>query len=130
MVWHFGDCNTTGGDGSGVALYCDNNIGTAFTCSSNAACTAANGAQQLFPTTLANPSRMYAAKTALNDVLNSASGAIDFGLQRYIVSGAADGLACPDPTYCCSPQGGASARGRCIPQALDNYPAVPGSISK
>ena len=79
MVWHFGDCSTTGGDGGSPALFCDNNIGTAFTCAANTSCTAANGAQQLFPTTIANPSRLYAAKAALN----SLTANLRMDLQQY-----------------------------------------------
>jgi hypothetical protein len=129
MVWHFGDCNTTGGDGSGVAAFCDNTIGTGFTCGANVACTTANGAQPLFPTTLAEPSRMYAAKAALNDVLNSASGSIDFGLQKYTNYSLNDGAInfCPNATYCCTPA--LAASGRCVPQVLNNYPDVPGSVN-
>src|SRR5262245_61285371 len=104
MIWHFGDCDTTGGDGGNAALFCDNRIGGSYACSKQ--CTAANGAAQLFPTTITNPSRLYAAKAALNDVINSASGAIDFGLERYALGSIADyGVAtCPDPESCCIPQ--------------------------
>jgi len=148
MVWHFGDCNTTGGDGApGAALFCDNGMGqmlngqpvtsggVTYACSPQVACTLANGAASLFPipsgTTLSNPSRMYAAKAALNDVINAASGAIDFGLEKYANYSLNDGSTnfCPNATYCCTPPTDGTTRGRCIPQILDNYPDVANSVN-
>src|SRR5262245_57595087 len=81
MVWHFGDCQSTGGDSGSPAYFCDNNIGTGFACTQNLTCAGAATALPLFPTTPANPSRLFAAKRALQNVINSASGSLDFGLE-------------------------------------------------
>jgi formylglycine-generating enzyme required for sulfatase activity len=134
MIWHFGDCSTTGGDGGNPALFCDNKIGTVggqtFDCN-QPTCDVAHGAQPLFPTTLTNPSRLYAAKAALNDVINSASGSLDFGLERYTVASLVDSnpSQCPNGTSCCNPATGTATAGRCIGQVLNDYPVVPGNVS-
>jgi hypothetical protein len=108
MVWHFGDCATTGGDSGSPSLLCDNNIGTSFACSLGNACTIANGALPLFASTPSNPSRLFAAKQALANVINSSSGSIDYGLERYALASLVDGYnpnPCPNGTYCCTPPG-------------------------
>ena len=122
MVWHFGDCNTANGDGDGTALICDNSLATAFTCAQNTSCTLGHGALADFPVNLANPSRLYSAKAALNDVLDSAGGDLDFGLERYTLAGG-----CPDATNCCSTQTNGATRGRCVRDT--DYPNVPTSAS-
>src|SRR6185369_11764243 len=84
MIWHFGDNNSTGGDSSpGLAQFCDNSLGggSTFACNANKACTAANGARPFWPVAdAANPSRMLAAKLALQNVVNANAGILDFGL--------------------------------------------------
>jgi Sulfatase-modifying factor enzyme 1/Stigma-specific protein, Stig1/Putative metal-binding motif len=131
MVWHFGDCATSGGDGGNAALFCDNHIGNGFDCSKQ--CTTGSGLNGVFSTTNDNPSRLFAAKAALTDAILAASGSIDFGLERYAVGTAADfgGLAlCSDPNYCCTPPNGPQpSPSRCVPQALDDYPNLAGSIN-
>jgi hypothetical protein len=134
MVWHFGDCATSGGDGDNTALFCDNSLGSgdSFTCAQSCTVGPNGGLTGVFKTTADNPSRLFAAKAALTDAILAASGSIDFGLERYAVATAADfgGLSlCSDPNNCCTPQLGATGQpGRCIPQALDDYPNVAGSI--
>ncbi len=137
MVWHFNDCSGAGGDGSkGDAAYCDNGInGSSFTCAANATCSPSTGAA-LFQANADNPSRLLAAKAALNDVINSSSGSIDFGLERYAIATAADFRAgtptiCADANNCCvTPAGSSTAtKGRCVPELFSSYPNVPGSVS-
>src|SRR5437868_10921891 len=66
MVWHFGDCDSTGGDGANPSLFCDNHIGGSYDCSK--ACSVANGGVNEFPVANPNnPSRLFAAKAALTD---------------------------------------------------------------
>src|SRR5262249_22925978 len=75
MAWHFNDCSSANGDGaSGVAAFCDNGI-NGFTCNAKTTCTPATGAA-LFQANATNPSRLLAAKAALNDVINSSSGSV------------------------------------------------------
>jgi MYXO-CTERM domain-containing protein len=132
MVWHFGDCATSNGDSGAPAVFCDNSIGTAFACNKNLACSIANGGVPLWPTTLNNPSRLYAAKAALNDVINSAAGDLDFGLERYSLTVAneyANGFNfCPNGTNCCHTQINGTTRGRCVPRFLADYPAAPNNV--
>jgi MYXO-CTERM domain-containing protein len=134
MVWHFGDCSSTGGDGGNSALFCDNSIGNGYSCPATSAgastCTVATGINY-FQTTQNNPSRLFAAKAALTDAIFSASGSIDFGLERYAVATAADfgGLSiCNNATNCCTPSGPSPSPSRCVPQAVDDYPNLPGSV--
>src|SRR5579859_1633844 len=71
MIWHFNDCSSAGGDGDSSAAYCDNGInGSTFTCAANQTCSPSAGAA-LFKSNANNPSRLLAAKAALNDVINS-----------------------------------------------------------
>src|SRR4051794_7398461 len=71
MIWHFGDNNTAGGDGDLASRFTDS--------------TQAN--KNYYPGTLINGkpdganSRLYAAKGALTNVVNS-TGDLDFGLMR------------------------------------------------
>ncbi|HVY24933.1 MAG TPA: MopE-related protein [Polyangiaceae bacterium] len=127
MIWHFGDSNSTGGDSSpGLAQFCDNALGggSTFACNANKACTAANGARPFWPVAdAANPSRMLAAKLALQNVVNANAGILDFGLERY-----AESAACPNttnPAYCCNSQTDGTTRGRCA--GVDNYTDIPNS---
>lgn len=127
MIWHFGDNNSTGGDSSpGLAMFCDNALGggSTFACNANKACTAANGGRAYWPVADAtNPSRMLAAKLALQNVVNANAGILDFGLERY-----AEDPTCPNttnPAYCCNSQTNAATRGRC--QGVDNYTDIPNS---
>ncbi|HVW25463.1 MAG TPA: MopE-related protein [Polyangiaceae bacterium] len=95
-------------DGDSSTVYCDNNLGKnanatvtyGFTCGANVACTLANGGRPDFKlgNAATTPSRMYAAKQALTNVVTADSGLLDFGLMRY----AADS-GCPNSTYCCTP---------------------------
>ncbi len=138
MAWHFTDCVGAGGDGFGSpALFCDNSMGAingkTFACNQNVACTAANGAAALFPVAnVNNPSRLYSAKAALQDVINSAGGDLDFGLERYALSSpneVAIGFSmCPDASDCCNTQINGTTRGRCAPRFLADYPPVPNNV--
>ena len=124
MVWDFAGHATPKGDGDSTALFCDNNLaGNTFHCDDNKACTVANGAAARFPVAdLTNPSRLYAAKSALNQVLKSQSGVIDFGLERFI-----ENANCPSSSskslYCCTTQSGHTTQGRCVQQG--DYATVP-----
>jgi hypothetical protein len=114
MLWHFADNDTAWGDSDSSAVFCDNNIGTGFACNSGVACTTANGGLNAWPTTnpTTNPSRLYAAKSALQNVLNQNSGLIDFGLERFIES--ADCPNTANPAYCCTPRSNGTTSGRCV----------------
>jgi hypothetical protein len=107
MTERFTSATNTTADGDANAVYCDNLLGTngglttyGFTCGANVACTTANGGRPDFrlANAVTTPSRMYAAKQALTNVVTAHSGLLDFGLERY----SAD-TACPNPTYCCTP---------------------------
>ena len=126
MMEHFGDCFGTGGDSGAAAVYCDNQIGSTFACNKNLACTTgANGGVAYFPTTLNNPSRLYSAKVALTNFINSAGG-LEFGLERYAPNTCGF---CSDGTYCCTTTIGSSTRGRCIDKinSQNNYTIPPQS---
>src|SRR6185369_2325868 len=112
MVWHFNDCSSAGGDSGNAALFCDNNLGTGYDCSK--ACSSANGGLSIFPSSAINPSRLFGAKAALVQVVNAASGSIDFGLERFAPATIADyGVAiCNDAVNCCAPASGTTTRGR------------------
>jgi MYXO-CTERM domain-containing protein len=124
MIWHFDDSNTTGGDSPpGQAIICDNALGAgSFACNSGAACTAANGGRPYWPVAdAADPSRMLAAKSALQNVVNANAGILDFGLERY-----AESETCPNttnPAYCCNSQVNGTTPGRC--QLVAEYTDIP-----
>jgi hypothetical protein len=138
MAWHFGDCLSAGGDSSPKAAFCDNGItGSTFTCAANVTCTATSGSPYWPVASLTNPSRLYVAKASLTNAINSASGELDFGLERYAVATAADlplgyPTLCGDPARCCVSPAGTSTttRGRCVPAAFSEaYPHVPGDAN-
>ncbi|HMJ13652.1 MAG TPA: hypothetical protein VK524_19680, partial [Polyangiaceae bacterium] len=114
MLWGFGDSTSRNADGDSRAVLCDNDLfsgSDTFHCNDNVACTTANGGQPHWRlSNLANPSRMYAAKEALSNVINAHGGLLDFGLERYVHD-----TTCTNATYCCTPATGASTRGRCKP---------------
>ncbi len=128
MIWHFDDSNSTGGDSPpGQAVICDNTLGggSTFACSANQACVAsATAGRSYWPVAdAADPSRMLAAKLALQNVVNANAGILDFGLERY-----AESAACPNttnPAYCCNSQTDGTTRGRC--QDVGEYVDIPNS---
>src|SRR5262249_19005475 len=80
MLQQFGNCSSGTGDGATTAAYCDNALtGSTFTCAAHATCSASVGLP-LFPSSTTGPSRMFAAKAALNQFLSTANGSIDLGL--------------------------------------------------
>ncbi|HWZ91047.1 MAG TPA: MopE-related protein, partial [Polyangiaceae bacterium] len=110
MMDNFAATANGGGDSSTAAVFCDNDLGTTFNCTKNVACTIANGGLNLFPYSVANgPSKIYAAKAAIQNVVNAHSGLIDFGLTRFF-----EPATCTNPVYCCNPQINATTPGRCL----------------
>src|SRR5690606_39069605 len=118
MGWRFNNnqnagSDSNGGDGDTTSVFCDNTIGTTFSCAANVSCTTANGGVNVHGVTpngqgaITVPSRMLAAKLALTNVLNAHSGLIDFGLMRYRENGG-----CDNPLYCSPPQAGSFLWGR------------------
>jgi MYXO-CTERM domain-containing protein len=116
MTEQFTSGTNTQADGDSNAVYCDNNLGTnggsttyGFTCGQNVACTTANGGRPDFRLPMTNgvvttPSRMYAAKQALTNVITAHAGLLDFGLERYSSKTVGGGGGnCTDATYCCTP---------------------------
>jgi hypothetical protein len=96
MLDRFDSGTSGGGDSDATAVFCDNNIGTAFACSSNVSCTIANGGVDTHKVSdPANPSRMLGAKLALSNVVNAHSSVLDFGLMRFREAGS-----CTDQKYC------------------------------
>lgn len=118
MLHDFSTETNVGGDGDDTALFCDNAIGTGFSCSANLSCTLENGALELFRATdpLVNPSRMLAAKATLHEVVDNYEGLVDFGLMRYA------GEDCVHPDYCCETQVDDSTPGRCFSSGDNGYP--------
>jgi len=113
MMEIFAGGTTAGGDSNSTAVYCDNDLGASagvtFDCTKNVACTLANGGLNLFPyTTSIGPSKIYAAKAAIQNVINAHSGLIDFGLTRFF-----EPSTCTNPLYCCDPQIDKVTPGRC-----------------
>ncbi len=131
MLYGFGDSTSRGADGDSRAVFCDNDLysgSDAFRCSDNVACTTGNGGRGYWRLAdIANPSRMFAAKEALSNVINAHAGLLDFGLERYIHDNSGSD-ACTNGTYCCTPATGGTTRGRCkhhsgytnIPNGTDN----------
>ena len=123
MMQNFAASANAAGDSNTSAVFCDNDIGTnlgkTFNCTQNVACTLANGGRNLFPYSVAaGPSKIFAAKAAIQNVVNAHSGLIDFGLTRFYEPPLAT---CPNSLYCCNPQINATTPGRCTP-AANSYP--------
>ena len=113
MVWRFNDndgCHDKApgpcGDGDLLSRYTDSLV----------------AGQNFYPGRMVNnvalgsTSRLYAAKHALTDVINSA-GDLDFGLMRYVVN-----PLCPNNTNCCNFTGGAPGTNQaciCSPDYVD-----------
>lgn len=114
MMWGFDNGSNQGGDSDDTAVFCDNEIGTGFTCSANVACslTGATPGLNLFPATdpTNSPSRMLGTKLALQNVFNAHSGLIDFGLMRFREH---DDYCIGADAYCCPTAFGATVGGRC-----------------
>jgi hypothetical protein len=126
MLDQFASGTNTTADGDGTSFYCDNDIGTAFNCGlGNVTCNAANGASPHWrlANAVTTPSRMYAAKQALTNVVTAQAGLLDFGLERY-----SNGT-CPNGTYCCTPAPAAptTTRGRCQTRGAYYDPGFPGT---
>ncbi len=115
MIRSFNDESSQSGDSDGTAVFCDNGIGTGFSCSANVACTLGGSTPglNLFPASNpdTNPSRMLGAKRALWNVFNANSGLIDFGLMRYREH---DTWCTGNAAYCCPTATGSSVGGRCV----------------
>jgi hypothetical protein len=122
MIRSFVDDDNQSGDSDDTAVFCDNNIGTGFTCADNVACslTGATPGLNLFPANnpTGDPSRMLGTKLALQNVFNAHSGLIDFGLMRF----REHETDCPDPTYCCTSAVGTQTMGRCTDGDDSFYP--------
>ncbi|MCC6217835.1 MAG: hypothetical protein IT376_23450, partial [Polyangiaceae bacterium] len=122
MIWRFQDNTNVQGDGDATSVFCDNELGASptYRCSDNVACTVANGARPFFPYSGANPSRMFAAKSALRNVINAHNGVLDFGLMRF----PNDTGVCSSGTnnYCCTTQTNGTTRGRCSSVGTNTYP--------
>ena len=109
MMDNFAGAKNAGGDSNGFGVFCDNDLGTTFDCTKNLACTTANGGLALFPySAAAGPSKIFAAKAAIQNVVNAHSGLIDFGLTRFF-----EPSTCTNPLYCCNPQIDKTTPGRC-----------------
>jgi hypothetical protein len=92
MIWRFTNTTGLGADGDNRAVFCDNNLFSGpdtFHCNDNVPCSVANGGRPYWqlPNPTTDPSRMYAAKEAITNVVSAHSGLLDFGLERFAANG-------------------------------------------